>query len=694
MTPKADASHDSATSEDASATDSTADDASTDDGSVDDGSSDDVFTYPDSGLMCPTCPPKTLCCTIVTAPYYGNCYDPKCLSCCQAILRAIMRIKIVFGYLLVALGVGCGAHGFGATDAGDETSTSDACAFCGLDAGEAGQYECSGDLRNVIDDAGTVITTCPPDEGCAGGVCVGACAAAGASKGSVGCDYVVPTPSFYINIAPPCFAIFVANTWVADVDITVSRGAQTYDVTHFGRIAQAGVDPTSWAAVPATGLPPNEVAVLFMSQDPSSSNRTPLTCPINPAISQQFGTDLPGAGFTTQLTGVGTAWHLTTDLPVTMYDILPYGGAASYLPSAELLFPTSAWGTNYFGVVPQRGYSSPQWGQLVAYEDGTSVTILPNVALPSGAGVVAAPANTPTTYSLSAGQYIQWQESNEMSGTVIQSNNPVGFFGGLGYNCYDDQTSTGGGCDSAHQQVLPVQALGSEYAVPPYATRMKSLAPESIRYRFVGVVNGTTLAYDPMITGTCGDCTAPSTLAEGQVFDFETTLPFVVKSQDNDHPFYVAQVMTGCYVAGGNWGASNCLGDEEYVEILPPAQFLDKYVFFTDPSYGTTNLVFTREKTATGFQDVSLDCMGGAPVTGWTSIDSAGKYEMTNVYLVKDGDKQVYGVGVCDNGPHTATSSGPFGVMVWGLDTFASYAYPAGGNIAPINAVVVNPVPH
>jgi hypothetical protein len=48
--------------------------------------------------------------------------------------------------------------------------------------------------------------------------------------------------------------------------------------------------------------------------------------------------------------------------------------------------------------------------------------------------------------------------------------------------------------------------------------------------------------------------------------------------------------------------------------------------------------------------------------------------------------------GTCDNGPHTASSAGPFGLMVWGLDSASSYGYPAGGNIATINTVVVPPM--
>jgi IgGFc binding protein len=547
---------------------------------------------------------------------------------------------------------------------------------------------CSGDLRNVIDGNGVVQQQCPPDQGCAGGKCIVACDAAAASQGSVGCDYVVATPSFYAGIKPPCFAVFVANNWPKDVKLTVTRGGTSYNVSQFGRIAQAGVKETSWAPIPSTGLPPGKVAVLFMSHDPASVNGGPLICPIAPAISQTYGTALPNSGSSPSITGRGQAWHIATDLPVTAYDILPYGGASSYLPSAELLYPTTAWGTNYFGIVPLRGTASPQWGQLVAAQDNTNVTVLPNVTLPAGTNVITAPTNVATKYVLKAGEYIQWQESMEMSSTVIQSDKPVSFTGGQGYDCYQTSTSTGGGCDSAHQQVMPISAFGAEYLVPAYRTRRADNQDESIKYRLVGAVAGTTLSYSPQVPG------APTTVKNGQVIDFEATGSFVVKSQDINHPFYVGQIMPGCFVTGGSrngctgGGGGCCLGDEEYVNVLPPAQYLNKYVFFTDPTYPTTNLVFTRVKTAQGFQDVNLDCAG--VLKGWKPVGSTGQYEVTNIDLIFGGTK----TGTCDNGPHTASSTGPFGVMVWGEDSASSYAYPAGGNVAPINTVVVQPVPN
>jgi hypothetical protein len=250
-----------------------------------------------------------------------------------------------------------------------------------------------------------------------------------------------------------------------------------------------------------------------------------------------------------------------------------------------------------------------------------------------------------------------------------------------------------------------VRALGSEYVAPPYTTRRADLQPESIPYRFVGMAAGTTLAYDPPVPG------APATLGVGQVADFETKLAFSVASQDANHPFYVGQVMSGCGVTGGSrpgispgansvgWdsclfcafpdaGAVNtcleCLGDEEFTNLLPPAQYNSSYTFFTDSTYATSNLVFVRKGGANGFEDVTLDCLG--TISGWQPIGTQGKYEMTNVDLVRAGQPN----GACNNGPHTATSSSPFGLMVWGLDLYVSYAYPAGGGAAPINSVTVH----
>lgn len=116
-------------------------------------------------------------------------------------------------------------------------------------------------------------------------------------------------------------------------------------------------------------------------------------------------------------------------------------------------------------------------------------------------------------------------------------------------------------------------------AALPYATRRADLAPESIRYRFVGTVDGTQLDDDPDVGG-------PATLGAGETDDFETTEPFVVASQRDTHPFAVAHTMVTAALPGGTRpgatapvpGIEPQLGDEAFVLVLPPGQFLNRYV--------------------------------------------------------------------------------------------------------------------
>ncbi|HEY1557352.1 MAG TPA: IgGFc-binding protein [Kofleriaceae bacterium] len=577
-------------------------------------------------------------------------------------------------YLLVCLAnfilaCGPGSRGSGGGGGGGDGGNGD-----GGGSGAA----CSSDLHNVLDMNGNVIQTCPDDQGCAAGMCVPACDAAAASQGSVGCDFVVSTPSFYTSIAPPCFAVFLANNWPLDSVVTISRAGTNYDPATYGRVPDGTPNAASWPTVSPTGIASSNVGVLFLDADPSSENGgTPLTCPITPAVSSTGGAAVWSG--TTAATGVGTAFHITTTMPVSAYDIMPYGGALSFLPSAELVLPTTAWGKNYVTVGP-KPTSGPGWGSIVASMDGTQVQITPTVALPSGTGVIAAPANTTTTYTLDADQFIQWQDAGDMAGSVITSSNPVAYTGGTGYLCLSSATSSGGGCDSGHQEIPPVSALGSLYVAPPYATRRADMQPESIIYRIVGMVAGTTLTTNPAVPG------APPTLGVGQVAEFESTTPFTIQSQDAMHPFYVGQYMTGCFVTGGSRPGDDgqgCLGDEEFVNILPPAQWLSSYVFFTDPTYTTTNLVVTRAADTAGtFHDVTVDCLG--TLTGWQPVGNGTQYEITNADIQRDTP-----VGSCTNGRHTASSTGAFNIMVWGLSYAASYAYPAGGNVGKINPVVV-----
>ncbi|MFW5740169.1 MAG: IgGFc-binding protein, partial [Myxococcota bacterium] len=408
--------------------------------------------------------------------------------------------------------------------------------------------------------------------------------------------------------------------------------------------------------------PPGEVAILFLSRGDGSLP----ACPIPAAVQ-----DVAVYG-----TGRGKAFHITTDKPVGAYQILPYGGGSVAATSATLLLPVNVWDTQYMAVNAYQKSAAVADAlpslDILAQVDGTEVTVTPNVAITGGNGVAGTSANQPVTYSLNAGEYVQISQAQELTGSTVESNHPVAFWGAAScLNVPINQTA----CDSAHQQIPPINALGNSYVGVRYRGRNGD-QNESPPWRLVGAVDGTVLTWQP--SAPAG---APTALSAGQVVEFTATGPFVVTSQDLDHPFYAAAYMTG----GAGFGGE---GDPEWVNIIPPDQYLNDYVLFTDPTYSETNLVVVRKPDQNGqFADVTLDCAG--TLTGWQPV---GDYQYTRVDLVTGNFQNV---GNCSNGRHEMESALPFGVTVWGWGSsassvftqYVSYAYPAGAAVKKINDI-------
>ncbi len=503
------------------------------------------------------------------------------------------------------------------------------------------------------------------------------CTAAAAAKSSVGCDYFVLPPPPLMGFSPPsgyCLAAFIANSSNSNVQIGVEYKGAALDASKFSYLPSGSGASTVYALLPNAIIPPKQVAIVMLS------NENPGKCPggMEPAA----GTSALGA------TGIGDAFHVTTSAPVVAYDLFPFGGGDSAITSATLLLPSPAWDVNY---VATTAYSNPgahnPWLGFVATEP-TDITLLAPVAIAGGTGVAAAPAKTPTTYHLTRGQTLQLAQDADLSGTIVKSTKPIGVWGG---NICADVPTGFQACDGMHQQLPPVRALGSRYVGVRYRNRVDG-KEEIVPWRIVGAVDGTLLTYDPPMAvdgGADGGTAGPASVGTGQVVEFSSAGPFVVSSQDADHPFYLATYMTGCSTLQSDAG---CAGDPEFVNVLPDNQYLSDYTFFTDPTYPETNLVFIRGKDAKGaYQDVALDCAG--TLGGWTDVNASFQY--TRFDLVKGNFAKQ---GNCDNGRHEANSKGPFALTVWGWGSnasvgfpteYVSYAYPAGASIASVNTVIV-----
>lgn len=521
---------------------------------------------------------------------------------------------------------------------------------------------CSADLHSILDQNNAVIMTCPPDQGCGAMGCEPACDSARDNQSSIGCDYYAVAPDAISVAQGGCFAAFIANTWGVPITITADYAGKPLNVAQATAIPSGSGASLTYSKLPNNQLPAGKIGILFLSRNAE------IACPS--AFTPGIATDPAAHG-----TMIGNAFHIATSAPVVAYDIYPYGGSQSFAASATLLLPSTSWGDNYVAVAPFRkdqvvSIAQPSL-EIVAQDNGTTVTISPTAAIVGGTGVAPTAKGTPKTYNLNKGQVLQFTQDAELTGSPIQSNKPIGVWGAA--TCLNvDVNDTA--CDVAHQQIPPVKALGYEYIAVRYRNRNdQAQADEIVPWRFVGAVKGTTLSYLPAAPKG-----APTTLTLGGLAEVWDPGPFVVKSQDDQHPFYVSGHMTGQdhQPAAGT-------GDPEFVNLIAPQEFLPNYVFMTDPTYANTNLVVVRKDFGQGYADVKLDCQS-TPLTGWKPI-TGSVYQYTRVDIAKTGK----GVGQCDNGLHTISSANPFGLTVWGWDQYVSYAYPAGASVQPINTVIV-----
>lgn len=547
------------------------------------------------------------------------------------------------------------------------------------DAGSCG-FRCSPDLKKVLRTCEAtepeVVAECPPDQGCGIDKCVDACTAAAMSKGSAGCSFWTLPPDDAKYGAGSCFAAMIANTWDRPVSITADWGGDPLDVSKsIYTVSRAGTDEPVYTRLDGP-LSPGQVALVFLAQAELLYDPQAPTCPKGTVPAVNVDPIRHGTART-------KAFHIKTDTPVAAYSIFPYGGAESYYPTATLLLPVTSWDKSYIAVSPARFGESDVSSldrrtlQIIADEDGTSVSMRPTTPIGEGEGVDPGVPGQLVTWNLAKGEVLQITQSTNASGSPITSNKPVGIFGGSPCTFLPSDKAY---CDLTQQQIAPFAQWGTSYALVPYRPRIEAVTGgvvrEMVPWSFVGAADGTVLTYDPAKPPG-----APETLQAGQIANFITDALVTVKSQDSKHPFHASVYMTGSTYGGG--GGGRTLGDPDFVNVVPSDQFLDRYVFFTDFTYPETALTIVRRRAPGGFMPVKLDC--GGDVTGFAPLGESGEYEYAWVRLTTGFIPQKLAKGECGYGRHAAQSEGTFSVTVWGWGKDASYGYAGGMGSRPIN---------
>jgi hypothetical protein len=365
-----------------------------------------------------------------------------------------------------------------------------------------------------------------------------------------------------------------------------------------------------------------------------------------------------------QTTDDGIAYRIESDVPITAYQFNPLDNTETvYSNDASLLFPQHVLDTDYTAVTASGLNSSAgklgAFVSVVATEDDTLVTLYPTAELVPGQhqDVMLDAGQVLTVHSV-YDTYPNVKEGN-LSGTRIESDRPVSVFSGN--TCSVVPYFGPSACDHLEQQMLPLGAWGHRYAVAPPHSRLPQYKNEVAVVRITGAYDTTQLTYFPEKPPN-----APASVDAYETIAFTTAVPFAVQSDGPDLPFAVTQFL----VSTGNiigQDPQNPQGDPAMVTLPAYEQYQDEYLFLVPDAYASNH--------------VTAVLPVGAPLI----LDGQEVDGIRQPLGALAGDDHEFVHIAVNAGAHTMESSGPFQILVTGMDTFVSYAYPGGSGVASIS---------
>lgn len=528
-----------------------------------------------------------------------------------------------------------------------------------------GQRQCNGTVSMVCapDGSGFVSgrdcaefgSTCGSS-----GFCTDDCATAESTRSNIGCEYwPVPLPNAPGLDGRYDFRVVIANPNSVAANVRVFRGTSM----------------VASSSVPANGL-----------QD--------IILPWIDGLSDGIGATW------TSVSMANGAYRLVSDRPVTVAQFNPFeydNGETdifgdpdySFTNDASLLLPAHSFTGNYIGSsyvalsAATEGLFGSEYPKYPGYlaivgvtPEPTAVSVALSSAIAADAGgrfpatsrggvvnftvnrgdvvvlAVAAPPNCmsgrPGRISDETGTFFCNETEYDLSGSRITANRPISVFGGhtCAYVPYGAQA-----CDHLESQLPPLETWGTNYNSAPMAD--PSGASLNV-VRVTGAFDDTSVTVTPAQSGV-----STFTLGAGQWREFNATSAFQVSATRG--------VLVTQFLIGQN-GSSPMAdrGDPAMVVLPPREQFRRDYTFVAPTSYnpstdGQNYIVVVRSPG----QSITLD---GSPINPtW----NAG------------GDREV-GIVPITGGTHRMESSDTFGVLVFGMGIYTSYAYPAGLNLEEI----------
>jgi hypothetical protein len=284
----------------------------------------------------------------------------------------------------------------------------------------------------------------------------------------------------------------------------------------------------------------------------------------------------------------------------------------------------------------------------------------------------------------------------DFTGTLIETNKPIAVFtGGEASDAPHFTSLIQRQCCADHleEQLDPVRAAGKKFALAHEPSRTFSIKaagadvkeqPEPNYFRFVATVDKPTT-----ITTTLDKPANKIVLYKpGEYAEVTTTRDFMATS---DQPIHVVQVTASQDASNVPRGLPG--GDPSLIVVPPEEQFRTDYVFLTPDKYnfdfitvvappGAAVLLDNQKLTSQLCRITPTD--GLTPDKRTTPKPEYITYSCQLGYPSIDPDTGTSLPGMQNDGVHRITANEPIGVIVWGFDSYVSYAYAAGTELKDI----------
>ncbi len=546
-----------------------------------------------------------------------------------------------------------------------------------------------------------VLATCDggAQQVCIAGDCLDACELAAQSRDYEGCEYwavdldnaVVATQG---AASAQQYSVVVSNASALTATVRVEIMCTAADAANPATPCTVGQPYTVAEPLP---LAPGDLRVLDLDpRELDGSSRPELN-------------DGPGTFRSAH------AYRVISNAPLIAYQFNPLENVGVFSNDASLLLPTEALSDRYLVLSwPQTlartedpatnaGIDLRGFVTIVGVADDTQVEVRLSTAILGGGGLGPAAAGEVLAFTLDRFEVANLETDGfnaDFTGTTVsvRDGGRVAVF--TGSEASDaprfDTLATRRCCaDHLEEQVFPVDSFGTRFVLVKTPLRSRvvdvagwdvSVVPDEPEYwRLIAAQDGTTVLTDlpvPQDRFVLGAGAAVIIEAERD-FLLEASAPVaVVQVPASQHATGIPSTLPDGQRPPG--------GDPSLIWVPPVEQWRRRYLFLVPNKYAFDFLLIAAPATAhLRYDNLPIDLvltcerepMGSqVPAEGGPAVE----YVATRCQL---SFPMPGGPGLQDDGVHevTTTEGAPFGLIVWGWDSFVSYGYPGGSNVERLN---------